>query len=101
MAALDLATIPSDINTYERLLVWCGMSMQSAANGDSANVIEGAGASPVAQVQTLITADGVPRFVVSAFIPVDQAALADPANQVWMAANDLTQAAPHTNFLSN
>jgi hypothetical protein len=101
MTALSLASIPSNINSYERLLVWSAQALQSAANGATLNAIQGAGSQPTVQVQVVVAADNSDRFVVSAFIPLDRNGLNDPDEKSWMAAQDVTVAAPHANFGSN
>ena len=57
MAVLDLADIPSNINSYERLAVWAIQCLQSSANGEEVNVISGASSVPIAQCQVAVTAD--------------------------------------------
>jgi hypothetical protein len=101
MAALDLSDIPSGINTHERLAVWAIQCLQSTANGVGVNVVENGGTVPAAQCQTSITADDVPRFILTAYIPLDTGALNSPTEKTWMAAKDLSTATPHTNLLSN
>lgn len=101
MAALTLASIPSTINTYERLAVWAVQCCQSIANGQESNVIAGQESVPTAQCQVAVTADNVDRFILTAYIPVDRNALNDPAAKTWMAAKDIASAAPHSNLLSN
>lgn len=101
MTALSLANIPSNINTYERLLIWAAQCCQSIANGQEVNAVEGAGNQPVAQVQVAVIADNSDRFVVSAFVPLDRNALNAPDQKTWMAANDISTATPHANLLSN
>jgi hypothetical protein len=101
MATLALSAIPSHVNTYERLLVWAAMAIQSSCNGLTAAVIPNQGATPVCQVQLGVGADGVERFVVAAYVPLDNAALAAGTDKVWMAAKDLTASAPNSNYLAN
>ena len=101
MAALDLATIPSNINSYERLAVWACQCLQSSANGDQVNVQPGQSSYPIAQVQISVTADNADRFVISAYIPVDRDELNSATQKTWMAALDISNAAPHQNLLSN
>ena len=101
MAALDLATIPSNINSYERLAVWACQCLQSSANGEEVNVISGGSSVPIAQVQVAVTADNVDRFVVSAYVPIDRDDLNSATQKTWMAARDISNAAPHNNLLSN
>lgn len=101
MAALDQTEIPSHINTHERLLVWAAQSMANIANGESVNVVQGQQEQPLASCALGTSADGVDRFVVSAYIPVDMAALNAPDEKTWMAARDVSTARPHVNFLSN
>jgi hypothetical protein len=101
MASLTLASIPSSINTYERLAVWALQCCQSIANGQQANVVAGAASVPTAQVQVAVTADNLDRFVLTAYIPLDRDALNSSTAKTWMAAKDIASTAPHTNLLSN
>jgi hypothetical protein len=101
MSALDLATIPSNINTYERLAVWAIQALQSTSNGEQVNVQANAGSVPIAQVQTGVTSDGVDRFILSAYLPMDRDGLNSGTEKTWMAALDISNAAPHINLLSN
>lgn len=101
MAALNLANIPSGINSYERLAVWAIQCLQSISNGTEANVVTGAASVPVAQCQVAVTADNVDRFVLTAYVPVDRDALNSSNAKTWMAAKDISNSAPHTNLLSN
>lgn len=101
VAALTLANIPSNINTYERLAVWAIQCCQSIANGQEANVVAGAESVPTAQCQVAVTADNVDRFVLTAYIPLDRDELNSGTAKTWMAAQDIAAAAPHSNLLSN
>ena len=101
MAALTLSEIPSNINTYERLLGWAAQCCQSISNGTQVSVITNAAAVPQAQVQVAVTADNVDRFIVTAYVACDVDALNDANNKTWMAAEDIGQNQPNTNLLSN
>ena len=101
MAALDLATIPSDINTYERLHVWTGMCLQSIANGQQTNVVSNQASQPTAQVQLGVTADNETRFIITSYVPYDLGELNSGEAKTWMAAEDISQSAPNNNLLSN
>ncbi|MDI9407226.1 MAG: hypothetical protein QM522_11030 [Chitinophagaceae bacterium] len=101
MAALTLASIPSSINTIERLLAWAAMCLQSSANGAEVNVVAGSESQPVCQVQVAVTADNIDRFVISAYVPIDRNELNSGTAKTWMAAKDVSAAAPHSNLLSN
>jgi hypothetical protein len=101
MAALTLGQIPSGINTYERLLMWAGQCCQSISNGEEINAVQDGGSVPLAQVQIAKTADNVDRAVVIVYLPVDVNALNSATQKTWMAAKDISEAAPHTNLLSN
>ena len=101
MTALTLSTIPSNINSYERLLIWAAQAIQSAANGATLSAIAGAGVQPVCQVQVAVAADNSDRFVVSAFIPMDRNALNSATAKTWMAASDVVTAAPNSVFGTN
>ena len=101
MTAIALADIPSNINTYERLHVWTAQCLQSTANGKQTNVVANAASQPTAQVQLGVTADNVPRFIITSYVPYDLAALNDPEEKTWMAAKDISDAQPNENLLSN
>ena len=101
MAALTLADIPSNINTYERLLIWAAQCCQSIGNGQQVAVVVNQAAVPTAQVQVAVTADNTDRFIVTSYIPLDRDALNDADQKTWMAANDIGENAPHSNLLTN
>ena len=101
MAALSLASIPSNINTYERLLVWAAQCCQSIANGQQVGVIVNQAAQPTCQVQVAVTADNTDRFIVTAYVPMDRDSLNDENQKTWMASLDISENAPHSNLLSN
>lgn len=101
MAALDLADIPSNINSFERLACWAIQCLQSSANGEEVNVVAGAASVPIAQAQVAVTADNVPRWILTAYVPVDLSLLNAADAKTWMAAQDISNAAPHSNLLSN
>jgi hypothetical protein len=101
MAALNLASIPSNINSYERLLMWAAQCCQSIANGLQVNAISGEAQVPLAQIQIAKTADNVDRAIAVVYLPVNVNALNDPAQKTWMAALDISATAPHSNLLSN
>lgn len=101
MAALTLSSIPSSINTYERLAVWAIQCLQSIANGEEVNVVQNEPPAQVAQCQVSVTADGRDRFILAAYVPLDRNALNSPTAKTWMAASDIAATAPHTNLLSN
>ena len=101
MSALTLANIPSDINTYERLLTWAAQCCQSIANGQQVNVVPNQTSVPTAQVQVAVTADNEDRFIITAYLPMDLAALNSGDAKTWMATKDIAASAPHANLLSN
>lgn len=101
MTALTLSSIPSGINTYERLAVWVAQCLQSSANGLEVNAIAGAESVPMCQVQVGKTADNEDRFIVVLYVPVDYSALNSSTQKTWMAARDVSLAVPHSNLLSN
>lgn len=101
MAALTLASIPSSINTYERLAVWAVQCCQSIANGEEVNVTGGSSSLPIAQCQLAVTADNQDRFILTAYLPLDRDALNSATQKTWMATKDISAAQPHTNLLSN
>lgn len=101
MAALTLSSIPSSINTYERLLMWAAQCCQSISNGLQVNAVSGEAQVPLAQVQIAKTADNVDRAIVVVYLPVNVDALNSPTQKTWMAAADISTTAPHSNLLSN
>ena len=101
MASLDLAAIPSNINSYERLAVWVMQCLQSSATGDQVNVVDSQGSLPIAQAQVAVTADNVNRFILTAYIPYDLAEFNSGDSKTWMSAEDISTAAPNSNLLSN
>lgn len=101
MAALTLADIPSNINTYERLATWAAQCCQSIGNGQQTAVVVNQAAVPTAQVQVAVTADNTNRFIITIYMPLDIDALNDPTEKTWMAANDIGENQPNINLLSN
>jgi len=101
MAALTLSDIPSNINTYERLLVWAAQCCQSIGNGQQVNVVPNASSVPTAQVQVAVTADNEDRFIVTCYVPMNRDDLNSADQKTWMAAEDIAQSAPNSNLLSN
>lgn len=101
MTAIVLSQIPSGINTYERLAVWAMQCLQDIANGQEVNVQQNSDGQAIAACQTVITADGVPRFMLTAYLPVDMPALNSGTEKTWMATKDISAATPHVNLLSN
>lgn len=101
MTALNLDSIPSGINTYERLFVWVAQALQSTNNGNTLNVVANDSAALTVEVRTAVIADGSDRFIVVGYIPLDRDALNAPSSKTWMAANAISDATPHTNLLSN
>jgi hypothetical protein len=101
MTALTLSSIPSAINTYERLAVWAIQALQNISNGQQVNVLPGATPSPTVQCQLAIIEDNTPRFILSAYLPVDVAQLNSATAKTWMATTDIATAAPNSVFLSN
>jgi hypothetical protein len=101
MAALDLADIPSHINTHERLLVWAAMALQSSANGLQVNVVANGGSAPLVQVYPAKTVDNIDRFIISAYIPLDWEALNSPTEKTWMATREVSNTSPGPNLMGN
>jgi hypothetical protein len=101
MAALTLSSIPSNINTYERLAMWAAQCCQSISNGLQVNAVSGEAQVPLAQVQIAKTADNTDRAILVVYLPVDVDMLNDPDEKTWMAAKDISATAPHANLLSN
>lgn len=101
MTALSLATIPSAINTYERLAFWVAQVLQDTTNGLAVNVIANEGSIPRCQVQLSKIADGTDTAIISLYIPVNFDDLNSPNAKTWMAALDVATAAPNAVYTSN
>lgn len=101
MTALSLASIPSAINTYERLAFWVAQVLQDTTNGLSVNVIPNEGPVPRCQVQLSKIADNTDTAIISLYIPIDFDALNSATTKTWMAALDVATATPNTVYLSN
>jgi hypothetical protein len=101
MTAIALNSIPSRINTAERLLTYAAMLVENAANDAKVNVQQGQPSQPICSVAVQQTADGIRRYIIAAYIPIDPVIYADIAEKRWMAARDVTLAAAHTVFNSN
>lgn len=101
VTALSLSDIPSHINSLERLAVYAIQALQNTSNGLQINVRANEAQQPAAQCSVATTADNVPRYILSAYVPVDLPGINDPDEKSWMAALDLSNVALHTNFLTN
>jgi hypothetical protein len=101
MTALSLSSIPSAINTYERLAFWVAQTLQDIANGAEVNVIQNEGSIPRCQVQLSKIADGTDTAIISLYIPINWDELNSTANKSWMAALDIASAAPNAVYTSN
>jgi hypothetical protein len=101
MTALSLATIPSSINTYERLAFWVAQVLQDTTNGLSLNVIVNEGSVPRCQVQLSKVADGTDHAIISLYIPINFDELNNPSAKSWMSALDVSTATPNSVYLSN
>lgn len=101
MAAFVTGNIPSAINTYERLAFWVAQVLQDITNGSTLNVVREQGNVPRAQVQIAKVADGTDQAIISLYIPIDFDALNSSTAKTWMAANDLSSAAPNAVYTSN
>lgn len=101
MASLTIANIPSGINTYERLATWAIQALQNVGNGMEVNVARDQQAQPIASAQLVTTADGVYRWMLTAYLPCDQNVINSPTEKTWMATMAISSATPHATFLSN
>lgn len=95
------ANIPSAINTFERLAFWVAQVLQDITNGSTLNVVREQGNVPRAQVQIAKVADGTDQAIISIYIPIDFDALNSSTAKTWMAALDLSSAAPNAVYTSN
>jgi hypothetical protein len=101
MTALSLGSIPSAINSYERLAFWVAQVLQDTTNGATVNVIPNEGSIPRCQVQLSKVADGTDTAIISLYVPIDFDALNSTTAKTWMAANDVSSATPNSVYLSN
>lgn len=101
MTALSLGTIPSAINTYERLAFWVAQVLQDTAGTLTVNVVPNQPPVPRAQVQLAKIADGTDTAILQIYIPIDFDALNSPSAKTWMAANDISTASPNAVYTSN
>jgi hypothetical protein len=101
MSALTLGTIPSNINTYERLVFWGMQCLQSIANGEEVIVNQNQPVQPIANAQIARTADGKIRAICVAYLPIDVDELNSSTEKTWMAAVDISTATPHALLLTN
>jgi hypothetical protein len=101
MTALTLASIPSAINTYERLAFWVAQALQDISNGGTVNVIQNEGNVPRCQVQLAKVADGTDTAIISLYLPINYVNLNSSSAKTWMAALDIATAAPNAVYLSN
>lgn len=101
MTALSLSSIPSSINSYERLAFWVAQALQDISNGGSVNVIPNEGNVQRCQVQLSKVADGADTAIISLYLPIDFDQLNNATAKTWMAALDIATAAPNAVYLSN
>jgi hypothetical protein len=101
MTALSLSSIPSGINTYERLAFWVAQCLQDTTNGLSVNVISNEGSVPRCQTQLSKIADGTDTAIISLYIPIDWDEINSATAKTWMAAKDVSTADPNAVYLSN
>jgi hypothetical protein len=73
----------------------------SIANGQVVNVEQNQPSVPLVQVAVGVTADNKDRMIVSAYLPVDYPALNSGSQKTWMAVQDISSAAVHTNLTTN
>jgi hypothetical protein len=101
MTALSLSSIPSAINTYERLAFWVAQVLQDTTNGLAVNVIQNEGSIPRCQVQLSKVADGTDTAIISLYLPVDWDELNNASAKTWMAALDVSSATPNAVYTAN
>jgi hypothetical protein len=75
--------------------------MQDLAGVQSVIPVAGEAEIPKVSVSVAPLADGRPHFIVQGYLPVDLGELNSPTEKTWMAAQDLSNATPHVNLLSN
>jgi len=101
MTAFTSSNLPSSINTFERLVSWAAMTLQNINITKTIRVNDTSPVQPQAQVQYAIFPNGVAHFAITVYVPVDDAAVNSSTAKVWMAAQEISTATPHANFLSN
>lgn len=101
MSAFVSGNLPAAINTYERLAFWVMQALQDASGSLTVNVIPNEPPVPRVQVQLAKTADGADTAILTAYVPVDWAAINSPSAKSWMAALEISTAAPNAVYNSN
>jgi len=101
VTALSLSSIPSHINSYERLMFWCAQVLQDTSAGLTVKVLDNAPPVPVAQVQLARVADATDRAIVQVYLPIVFDDLNSSTEKTWMAASDIVTASPNSVYTSN
>jgi len=92
--------IPSDINTWERLIGWA-MSVGFNLMGNlQIPIFPNEPMSQQAVVNTIVAQDGRKYWQCICYLPYNYETMNGPAKP-WMSINNVTEAQPHENFTSN
>ncbi len=89
MTALTKTQIPNQINTVERLMAWCGLTL-GFINPTKA-VVEAAGENAERVVQSFVLRadDGTERLIIRASLPLDPNWRANSSDAFWLLVQDL------------
>lgn len=101
MSAITLATsIPTNINTLERLHIWSGYAL--AFVNPTLGVLETPDrAEKAAQVAVFQAADNTYRVLIRACLPVDAAFMADSSKKMWMFGQEISNVVLPQAFTTN
>jgi hypothetical protein len=89
MTALAKTQIPNQINTVERLMAWCGLTLGFI--NPTKGVVEAAGenAEKVIQSFVLRADDGSERLIIRASLPLNANWRSDSTNAFWLMVDEL------------
>lgn len=89
MTTLAKTQIPNQINTLERLMAWCGLTL-GFINPTKA-VVEAAGENPERVIQSFVLRadDGTERLIIRASLPLDPNWRSQSTQAFWLNVTDL------------
>jgi hypothetical protein len=88
MTALTKTQIPNQINTVERLMAWCGLTLGFI--NPTKSVVEAAGENSERVVQSFVLRadDGTERLIIRASLLLDPNWRSDSTNAFWLSVNE-------------
>lgn len=100
MTAATSASVPSNINSVEEILVWAAMAL--AQLNPTLKILEAENVSEFAAVtQVFKAADGTDRILVRCTIPLNSAYRTDNSVKFWKHADDLSNTALPSVYTTN